>query len=99
MGRLLIDCKAVIRAHTLTRSAVQQLAGYLLLDYDDTYGINRVGLCLSRHGGLIVWSAEEFLDAMGARVPLPELRVLLRSHLRKARPTAGSADTVTVHRR
>lgn len=34
---------AEVRADT----AVQQLAGYLLLDYDDVYGIDRVGLYLA----------------------------------------------------
>jgi hypothetical protein len=29
---------------------VQQLASYLLLDYDDAYRMDRVGLYLSRHG-------------------------------------------------
>lgn len=90
VGGLLIDCKATTRPHTINRSAVQQLAGYLLLDYDDAYAIDRVGLYLSRQGALIVWSVPEFLTALGARVPLPRLRALLRDHLRQAQRSASS---------
>ncbi|GAA5707661.1 UvrD-helicase domain-containing protein [Streptomyces avermitilis] len=85
VGGLLIDCKATTRPHTINRSAVQQLAGYLLLDYDNVYGIDRVGLYLSRQGTLITWNVPWFLDALGARVPLPQLRALLRDHLRQAK--------------
>ncbi|MFJ4585130.1 UvrD-helicase domain-containing protein [Streptomyces echinatus] len=84
VGGLLIDCKATTRPHTISRTAVQQLAGYLLLDYDDAHGIDRVGLYLSRQGALITWNVSEFLEALDARGPLPHLRTLLREHLRQA---------------
>jgi hypothetical protein len=87
VGGLLIDCKATTRPHTIHRSAVQQLAGYLLLDYDDTYGIDQVGLYLSRQGALITWRVPDFLNALGSRVPLPKLRTLLRDDLRRAKRT------------
>jgi hypothetical protein len=90
VGGLLIDCKATTRPHTIHRSAVQQLAGYLLLDYDDAYGIDRVGLYLSRQGALITWPVPEFLNALGARVPLPQLRTLLRDHLRQTKHVVSS---------
>ncbi|MFF1649885.1 hypothetical protein [Streptomyces sp. NPDC058240] len=80
-----MDCKATIRPHKIGRAEVQQLAGYLLLDYDDTHAINRVGFCLSRQGALTSWSVPDLLTALGAEVPLPRLRVLLRTHLRHAR--------------
>ncbi|MFJ8098553.1 UvrD-helicase domain-containing protein [Streptomyces griseofuscus] len=98
-GGMLIDCKATTHAHTLHRSAVHQLAGYLLLDYDDAYAIDRIGLYLSRHGALISWTVQEFLDALGARLSLPELRALLRGHLRQAQRTTRAQDTVTVRGR
>ncbi|WP_206342825.1 hypothetical protein [Streptomyces ureilyticus] len=59
-------------------------------DYDDAYAIDRVGLYLSRQGGLITWSVPEFLTALGARVPLPRLRTQLRDHLRQAQRSAPS---------
>ncbi|MEU2653717.1 UvrD-helicase domain-containing protein [Streptomyces sp. NPDC007325] len=90
-GGLLIDCKATTRPHQIGTPQVQQLAGYLLLDYDDAYGIDRVGFYLSRQGGLITWTVPDFLRAMGARAPLPVLRARLRDHLRQshAHPAAG----------
>ncbi|MGW4049518.1 UvrD-helicase domain-containing protein [Streptomyces sp. NPDC004779] len=91
-GGLLIDCKATTHPHQIGTTQVQQLAGYLLLDYDDAYGIDRVGFYLSRQGGLITWSVPEFLRAMGARAPLPVLRGGLRDHLRSSR--AHSAAVV-----
>ncbi|MEU8746503.1 UvrD-helicase domain-containing protein [Streptomyces parvulus] len=87
VGGLLIDCKATTRPHSIHRSAVQQLAGYLLLDYDDTYGIDQVGIYLSRQGALITWPVTDFLSALGSRVPLPKLRTLLHDHLRRAKRT------------
>jgi len=82
LGGLLLDCKATRNPRDLGRDELYQLAGYLLLDYDDCYGIERVGLYLSRQGGMITWDAEEFLRSLGARMPLKNLRAWLRWHLR-----------------
>jgi hypothetical protein len=84
LGGLLLDCKATTDPRRLGREEIYQLAGYLLLDYHDEYGINRVGLYLSRQGGLITWTTHEFLHHLGATHPLPQLRAKLRSHLRIA---------------
>ncbi|MFJ5803694.1 UvrD-helicase domain-containing protein [Streptomyces decoyicus] len=80
---LLIDCKATVRPYRIGRDEVQQLAGYLLLDYDDAHRIDKVGFYLSRQGALITWSVPEFLAALGAKMQLPSLREQLRAHLRK----------------
>ncbi|MCT9011639.1 hypothetical protein [Streptomyces rhizosphaerihabitans] len=82
---LLIDCKAVTRPHRLGRDEVQQLTGYLLLDYDDRYDIREVGFYLARQGALIRWTVPEFLKMLGACTPLPQLRAVLRAHLRGSR--------------
>ncbi len=82
LGGCLLDCKATKDPRRLGREEIHQLAGYLLLDYDDRFGIDRVGLYLSRQGGLITWEAAEFLRRLGASAPLPELRTRLRDHLR-----------------
>ncbi|MFF2363812.1 ATP-binding domain-containing protein [Streptomyces sp. NPDC058122] len=79
---LLIDCKALTRPHRVGRDEVQQLAGYLLLDYDDHYAIHEVGFYLSRQGALLRWTVPEFLNMLGARTPLQPLRAALRAHLR-----------------
>jgi hypothetical protein len=81
LNGLLLDCKATKDPRRLGREEIYQLAGYLLLDYDNRFCIDRVGLYLSRQGGLITWTAEEFLQRLDARIPLPQLRRRLRQHL------------------
>jgi hypothetical protein len=81
---LLLDCKATKDPRRLGREEIYQLAGYLLLDYDDQFGIDQVGLYLSRQGGLITWDAADFLRRLGAAMPLAQLRERLRRHLREA---------------
>jgi hypothetical protein len=44
LGGLLLDRKSTIQPRRLGRDEIYQLAAYLLLDYDDEYGIDRVGL-------------------------------------------------------
>ncbi len=84
LGGLLLDCKATREPKRIGREEIYQLAGYLLLDYDNEFGIDQVGLYLSRQGGLIDWNVEEFLGRLGASAPLPRLRVELHKHLRAA---------------
>ncbi|MFE4830699.1 hypothetical protein [Streptomyces sp. NPDC056672] len=89
----LIDCKATTRPERFgSRKEVHQLAGYLLLDYENEYGLDRVCFYLSRQGQLVTWSTQEFLDLLGARRTLPELRAALREALRG---TAASTDPQT----
>ncbi|MEU0568581.1 UvrD-helicase domain-containing protein [Nonomuraea sp. NPDC005983] len=88
---LLLDCKATRDPRRLGREEIYQLAGYLLLDYDDGYRINRVGLYLSRQGALITWDVHDFLHRLGARVPLTVLRAALRTYVRNAATTAHGA--------
>ncbi len=81
LGGLLIDCKATTRPRQLGVAEIYQLAGYLLLDYDDEFGIDRVGLYLSRQGHLITWTVPDFLLRLGTTTPLPTLRHRLRDFL------------------
>ena len=74
--------EATRQPRNLGRSELYQLAGYLLLDYHDRYGIDQVGLYLSRQGGMLTWGVDEFLHKLGATPSLPALRDLLRAHLR-----------------
>lgn len=85
---LLLDCKATRHPRSLGRDEIYQLAGYLLLDYDDRYRINRLGLYLSRQGAMITWSVEEFLQALGCNRSLASLRGLLQLKLRGRRTFA-----------
>jgi hypothetical protein len=85
---LLLDCKAAVSPFRLGNAEINQLAGYLLLDYDDQYRIDRVGLYLSRQGAAVTWRVEEFLGLLGATAPLPALRRQLRASLRAHRAEA-----------
>ncbi len=85
IGGLLLDCKATVSPFRLGNAEINQLAGYLLLDYDDQYGIDRVGLYLSRQGTAVTWKVAEFLELLGAKAPLPALRKQLRTSLRAHR--------------
>lgn len=99
---LLLDCKATRNPRPLGREEIYQLAGYLLLDYHDDFHIDRVGLYLSRQGGLITWGVEEFLHRLGSTTPLAQLRAKLRRHLQNARnqqPTALQIATDLLHGR
>ncbi|SEG85219.1 hypothetical protein SAMN05216223_12310 [Actinacidiphila yanglinensis] len=81
---LLIDIKATKDATRLAAPALRQLIGYALLDYSDQYGLNRVGLYLTRTARLVTWDVEELLQMMGAQAPLPTLRAALSRHLARA---------------
>ncbi|MFJ5123023.1 hypothetical protein [Kitasatospora sp. NPDC088548] len=91
LGGLLIDCKATTRPRQLGTAEIYQLAGYLLLDYDDEFGINQVGLYLSRQGHLITWTVPDFLRRLGATTPLPALRHKLRDFLKAEAAAAAPA--------
>ncbi|GAA2836623.1 hypothetical protein ACFQ0M_48695 [Kitasatospora aburaviensis] len=80
----LIDCKATVKPTNLGVREIYQLAGYLLLDYDDRYRIRVLSLYLSRQGALIGWSVPEFLAVLGATKQLAELRQALADELTTA---------------
>ncbi|MGH3170093.1 MAG: ATP-dependent helicase, partial [Trebonia sp.] len=84
-GGLLLDCKATTEPRRLGADEIYQLAGYLLLDYEDEFGIRSVGLYLSRQGAVVRWDVPKFLSLLGARESLPDLRAGLRSYLREWR--------------
>ena len=55
---------------------LHQLLGYALLDYEDKYGIDRVGVLLPRQNTRVSWPIGEVIAAMSGRedLALPELR-------------------------
>jgi hypothetical protein len=74
VGRRLIEIKSVSHPEQLRDKAIWQLAGYVLLDYDDEYRIDEVGFYMSRIGWLATWPVEEFFGLLGYRGPLRQLR-------------------------
>ncbi|MFJ4681695.1 hypothetical protein [Kitasatospora sp. NPDC088783] len=81
VGPLLVDFKALKDPVRLPAAAAYQLAGYALLDYEDRYGLERVGIYLTRSGQLITWELGEYLDLLGAQTPVPALRAELAGWL------------------
>jgi hypothetical protein len=63
---LLLDFKSTRYTRTLRQAEAWQLTGYLLLDTDDRYRVDTVGLYLSRSGTLATWPVEEYLELLGA---------------------------------
>jgi hypothetical protein len=83
VGRLLIDWKVALgdrrrdgsRRCSLDLITVQQLLGYLLLDYHDTYRIDALGLYAARYSYLATWPVGELLaELAGGPVDLAEVR-------------------------
>ena len=57
----LIDMKASISPQ-IKADFLHQLAGYVLLDYNDTYHITSLGIYMARQGILFSWPVSEFLQ-------------------------------------
>jgi hypothetical protein len=83
-GRLLLEWKATLgprrqsdsrRYCSLDLITLQQLLGYLLLDYQDEYAIDTLGLYAARYAYLVTWPAAELLGELaGGPVDLAQLR-------------------------
>ncbi|MEU5298582.1 hypothetical protein [Streptomyces umbrinus] len=72
---LLLDFKSTRYTRTIRQAEAWQLTGYLLLDTDDRYRIDTLGLYLTRSGRLATWPVEEYLELLGAcRRELPVFR-------------------------
>ena len=57
LGSVLIDIKATVNPK-ITRQWLWQLLGYALLDYSNKFGIDTVGVYLSRQGHFLEWPIE-----------------------------------------
>ena len=82
-NRCLLDVKTVTTSQ-IERLDLWQILGYVLLDFNEEYRIDEVGLYFSRHGVQVVWSVEGLLSLMaGERVSVEDVRfdfeVLLRT--------------------
>jgi hypothetical protein len=60
VDQCLLEVKASVQPQ-IRPDWLRQLAGYLLLDYDNIYQINKVGIYMARQGILSQWYTEEFL--------------------------------------
>jgi hypothetical protein len=71
---LLLEIKTHRNPASHLRESLRQLLGYMLLDYDDSHRIRRVGLYYTRHAHLSRWDADDLIRALGAESSLADLR-------------------------
>jgi hypothetical protein len=48
----------------LERRTVHELLGYLLLDYDNSYGVDALGVYSARYGDLAIWPVAKLLEQL-----------------------------------
>jgi len=75
----LLELKTSLRPK-VTTDILRQLVGYWLLDYDDKYHIDTVGVLLMRHGHLQHFNVRELL---GTSIPPEVLRAEFRDGIRR----------------
>lgn len=95
-GGMLIDFKAGqggkpradgTRAASLTRADIDQLLGYTLMDYSNSYGLHTVGVYAVRFGHLAAWPLTEIGQRMsGQPIDLATLRIQFAKVLRTQLP-------------
>lgn len=56
-----------LRHDDLRNVDVFQMLGYALFDFDDQYGITRLGMYSSRYGHMTTWDLEEFMERIACR--------------------------------
>lgn len=85
-GSCLVDLKTVA-SPALQPEWIWQLAGYVLLDYDDAHGIESVALYLARHARLIRFDVRALLARLSGdpAATVPALRADLRTLLDKVK--------------
>ena len=83
VGKCLMEFKTTIKASIQKVRGLYQMIGYLLLDYDDEFGIENVGFYMSRQGQTIEWPvADLFGRLMGQKPPpLQALRQEVRAKI------------------
>jgi hypothetical protein len=82
----LIEIKTAVDPGSISKpSWPWQLLGYALLDYDDAFEVDSVGLYLARQGVLVRWPLDEYIRVLAGReVPLAAARRDLQRALRPA---------------
>jgi hypothetical protein len=88
---LLLEIKTYRNPSDYLREHLRQLLGYTLLDYNDAYRLQRVGLHYTRHAHLICWDVAQLIRALGSQSSLAELRTRCADALSPKRQGAGGA--------
>lgn len=93
VGGCLIELKTSINP-TVQSWWLRQLAGYVLLDYNDVYGSNTVGLYMARQGMLFTWTVEDFLRTL-ANDPSASIMTLRHQFHTCCSASANTEDKTT----
>jgi len=89
----LIDFKATQGrglARALSDTALYQLLGYVLLDYENEYGIRAVGFYLVRQQRLLSWALDELLQSLSNSPAPPRLDELRTAFKRLDKPAVAA---------
>lgn len=91
LGSQLIEIKTTVKQR-IDRLWLYQLAGYLLLDYNNRYELDGAGFYLGRQGTMLQWPLSEFLSEIAgdATIPLEQLRPKFRDLLQATRPSTST---------
>lgn len=88
---LLLDLKTTAKPFSLPLADLFQVIGYALLDFDDEFGITRLGFFSARYGHLTTWDIETLLRTLAQReATLPALRREFRGLLLASSPDRES---------
>ena len=72
---LLLDLKTSAKKLSIPVTDILEVIGYALLDFDDEYGLNTVGIFSARYAYLATWEIGALLDELaGHEVSLPAVR-------------------------
>jgi hypothetical protein len=94
VGSLLLEIKTTGRPRETRALRPQQLAGYVLLDWDDACGIEHVGIYLARLGRLLTWPVGTYLALLAGRaVDVSVLRRQVHTLLTDASPAHPAPPT------
>lgn len=86
VGGCLVDIKATVNPVPLKPLDLSQVVGYALLDYDDEYAIESIGIYLARQALLIRWPLADLVSVLnGGRSSVEALRRDLREALATGR--------------
>ncbi|MCY4369908.1 MAG: hypothetical protein OXF41_10980 [bacterium] len=75
LNKCLLDIKNTVTPK-ITNTMLYQLIGYALLDYEDEYHIDKLGIYLARQGKTLQWDLNELLDRLHTDTPAPPLAEL-----------------------
>ena len=71
VGKCLMEFKATVKASIEKVRGLYQLIGYLLLDYDDEFGIEKLGCYMARQGQTVEWPVADLFGHLMDQKPPP----------------------------